>query len=135
MSNIDARFELYRDIRKWHKENGGNFNRPAGHALRLLNEVVELCIAEGASEAEMREVLVAECVKARTKGELDSSISGKYQPDHAKRAEEWADCFILMEILRHYEKFDVLECVRLKVDVLHRRSWYADPDGVLWRPR
>lgn len=116
------------DIPRWHQEHGGNFNKPAGHALRLLNEVVELCMASGASEFDIRHHVVTEI--DRQKDKFDFKIEGN--PNSLP--EEWADCQILLNIFAHYAHINKTTAVREKVDVLWERQWEADEDGVLWRP-
>ena len=114
------------DIERWHRENGGKFTNPAGHALRLLREVIELCVASGAAEEQIYQALIAECEKASSRGEFGGD------PDTIP--EEWADCAILLEIYAKHAGINKKKVVRDKLDVLWVRKWQADEDGVLWRP-
>ena len=118
-------------VNNWHSVNGGHFERPAGHALRLLCEVVELCIAAGAQPAELTETVQSEMVKATSKGEWlgeDDLIN------FFTIGEEWADSAILLEVFRNYAHIDGDTEVEDKHQVLLGRDWEVDRDGVLWRP-
>ena len=115
-------------IHEWHTANGGSFDRPAGHALRILHEVVELCVASGARPLEVITAVQAEIGKATDKQEWDPHYS------HRLAQEEWADCAILMECFRHHAGIDAQEVIRQKMVILTARKWERDADGVLWRP-
>ena len=115
-------------IENWHVANGGHFGRPAGHALRLLCEVVELCIASGAKPLEVMDAVRSEMDKATEKQEWDPSY------DPAAVGEEWADCAILLEVFRRLADIDGTAMCLAKHGVLLRREWVVDDDGVLWRP-
>jgi nucleoside 2-deoxyribosyltransferase len=114
------------DVARWHVESGASFERPAGHAVRLLREVVELCVAAGASEEEIMNAAMAEVMKARSRGEFGGNMH--------EVPEEWADCQILLKVFAKHFGIDEHYQVRAKLDVLWRRAWEADKDGVLWRP-
>ena len=115
-------------IRDWHVSNGGHFAGPRGHALRLLCEVVELCIASGATPLNIMDAIRSEMAKATDKQEWDPEY------DAAAVSEEWADCAILLEVFRSYAGIGADAAVRDKHRVLVERKWVADADGVLWRP-
>lgn len=114
------------DVARWHVESGASFNRPAGHALRLLREVVELCVASGAKESEIYDAINEEVWKARNRAEFGGN------PESVP--EEWADCEILLQVFAQHFGIDRNAEVRKKLDVLWQRKWRADQDGVLWRP-
>ena len=114
------------DLPRWHIECGGHFDRPAGHALRLLREVIELCVAAGASEDEIINHTSAEIAKAQSRGEFGGNP--------ADVPAEWADCSILLEVFRHHAGIDKNRVVREKLDVLWNRAWEAAPSGALYRP-
>lgn len=113
------------DIARWHSESGAHFARPASHAVRLLREAVELCVASGAYQGEIREAVNAEINKAILRGEGF---------DEAAIKEEWADCEILLRAFKHLAKIDEHSEIRKKVDVLWGRRWQADEGGALYRP-
>lgn len=114
------------DVRRWHVESGGHFSRPAGLALRLLRETIELCVAAGASEDEIISHTSAEMAKSESRGEFGGNP--------ADVPGEWADCSILLEVFRHHAGIDKDRTVRDKLDVLWTRAWEASPSGALYRP-
>jgi hypothetical protein len=114
------------DVNRWHQESGGSFIWPKAHALRLLREVVELCIACGASQAELEVHLYAEIDKASDKREWGGRSDAV--------PEEWADCAMLLEVFRSYSLIDGPGEMRKKLDVLWEREWEADKGGALYRP-
>jgi hypothetical protein len=118
-------------IIRWHEKNAGSLIRPAGHALRLLCEVVEVCVAAGASGEEIGAAVGAEIYKQANRGDFHVS-EGFNKP--AIRA-ELADVCILTTVLAHYTgSSDMSPDVSHKLVVLEARKWEADADGVLWRP-
>lgn len=116
-------------IAQWHTEAGGYNGRIAGHALRLLNEAIELCIVAGASAGEISSRVGAEIAKAANRGEFEQQVTFE-----AVRA-ELADVIITADVVAHYTgnvNMDI-ECTH-KLEILKERKWEADSDGVLWRP-
>lgn len=114
---------------KWHLDNGGSNKRLAGHALRLLHETIELCVAAGASENELRQRVDMEINKEKERGEFTLPV------EFEKVREEMADVAILHTILAHHTgSMDISGDCSSKIDVLLTRAWEADEDGVLWRP-
>lgn len=118
------------EVLAWHVGNGGFGGRAAGHAIRMLRECVELCIASGASEAEIKMAVRRECDKATERKEF-----GK---DHglAGRVEEFTDVRLLGIIYQQYFIPPSVAAQELwrKLDVCRARAWQVDADGVLWRP-
>ena len=119
------------EIRLWHTHNGGfckahNF---APHALRLLEEVIELCVASG---AQLNDIFF------RSNGAIDKEFKkhGKLviaAPENMK--EEFADVQFLLFILAGFAGVDInVECIN-KYEILLERKWEVDKDGVLRRPR
>lgn len=114
------------DVARWHIESGAHFTRPAGHAVRLLREVVELCIAAGAVEWEVARAAMIEIDKARDRREIGG--------DPAKVPEEFADCQMLLDVFAHHAGINKHVEVRKKLDVLWERDWQAGTSGALYRP-
>ena len=114
------------DIRRWHVSSGGHFARPAGLALRLLREVIELCVAAGATEDEIIGHTVEEIAKARQRNEFGG--------DPLAVGGEWADCAILLKIFAHHAGIHESQTARAKLDVLWRRAWEPGASGALYRP-
>lgn len=117
-------------ILQWHLDNGGFNGRLAGHAVRMLREMVELCIASGASTKEISQAVVEEFRKAREKKEVTEKL------DYDKAEEEAADVAILFELFKTYGGMDyrIWGAVEKKLEVIGERLWEVDADGVLWRP-
>lgn len=113
-------------VMRWHQENGGKFARPANHAVRLLREVVELCVAAGASLSEIERAAGAELDKAATRNEFGGS------PDEVPQ--EWADCAMLLDVFAQHAGIDTHKEIRQKLDILWTRQWEADAGGALYRP-
>ena len=112
-------------VRRWHEMQGGNFRQPAAHAVRLLREVVELCIASGALESQIAGAVYREIEKARRRREFGGNpllVAG-----------EWADCALLLDVFAGYFGIDPVEARRNKLDELWQREYRPDADGVLWR--
>ncbi len=121
--------ELSLRIIGWHAENGGFNGRPAGHACRMLREVVELCFASGATATEVANAVMDEVKK-------EASRHTFAEMNQAKMEEEAADVAILFEVFKTYNGMDyrINEAVEEKLQVLYERLWEIDADGVLWRP-
>lgn len=102
----------------------------AGHALRILRECIELCIAAGASRNELEEAFLAEMWKAD--GRLEFSVPHS----NADVLEEFVDVKMLMTIFKRYFIIprDLEAEEWRKLEVCRKRQWEADADGVLWRP-
>jgi hypothetical protein len=114
------------DVARWHVEAGGTFTWPKSHALRLLREVIELCIACGAKASEITSHVDAEFAKADDKKEWGG--------DSLAIPEEWADCALLLEVFRSHAGIERHQEVREKLKVLWDREWAPDPGGALYRP-
>lgn len=117
---------LDKEVWHWHVANGGHFKRPANHALRLLREVVELCVATGASPDEIGFATCAEIDKAVMRNEIGGNPAAVPQ--------EWADCAMLLEVFSKHWRIDEYKEIRQKLDILLERKWQADAGGALYRP-
>src|SRR5260221_269686 len=60
---------------QWHLDFGGHNGRIAGHALRVLNEVVELCVVAGARREEIVERITQEINKTDKRGDFSDTWS------------------------------------------------------------
>jgi len=118
------------EIMDWHRSRGGSGTRAAGHALRILRECVELCVASGASEAEIKMAVRRECDKAEERKEFTKI------PTYNGALEEFVDVKLLMTVYRNYfiSTGSLENMLRRKLDICSGREWEADADGVLWRP-
>lgn len=113
-------------VSRWHQENGGFYAHAFGHAVRLLREVVELCVASGATQGEISGAVTNEIAKALSRSEFGG--------DATAIPKEWADCAILMEVFASHAGIEKNKVVREKLDVLWDREWWADESGALYRP-
>lgn len=114
------------DVVRWHEESGGHGKALGGHALRLLREVVELCVAAGASKDDIIHHTGQEIAKATIRNEFGGT------PEDIP--EEWADCRILLDVFAHYARIAGHTETRKKLDILWQRNWEADRSGALYRP-
>lgn len=113
------------DVARWFSEKGGHFYRPYGHALRLLREVVELCVACGSGPLDISEHVCEEMKKAQDRGEFGgdpSAIRG-----------ELADCALLVEIFAKAYGVDLNAAMREKLDVIWSRECEPGGSGALYR--
>lgn len=115
-------------VARWHELSGGSFRTPANHAIRLLREVVELCVATKAMPQQIWDAINAEIDKVQFRQDYLRNVPA------SEIAEEWADCAILLEIFRSYTSIDGHAEIRKKLDVLYERKWQADDGGALYRP-
>lgn len=114
-------------VMRWHIKNGGTFTKPSHHATRLLREVIELCVAAGASQGEILDAFLVELHKAEDRHEFGG--------DPSKIPEEWADCAMLLDVFAKHAGIDTRKEIREKLDVLWYRQWQPDEGGALYRPR
>jgi NTP pyrophosphatase (non-canonical NTP hydrolase) len=114
--------------KEWRLKNNGTFNNPKAHALKALEEMVELCIAFGCNYQDMENVLQTEFVKERSK---NPEKIGKLDKEGIK--EELADCIICLQVLAHETEIDLEEVVDDKWGIINERIWKPDQDGVLRR--
>lgn len=122
--------ELALKIVAWHRENGGHPGSAKGHALRMLREVVELCIACGATTRDVNTAIQEECIKAIQKNEM----KGTFTQENVN--EEFADVSILLAVFEKYyiPQHEAYGAIAEKFGRCLVRDWEADKDGVLWRP-
>lgn len=117
-------------VNRWRDKYAlGVRGRPSGHALKLLEEVVELCFAAGASPENVMDAVGDEIRKAEKKGEVT------YVDDRAKMGEECADVAISLDVVLRECGIDLTAEVAKKIPVLETRQWSPDERGVLRRPR
>lgn len=116
-------------VRNWRRRHGGHYQQPAAHALKALEEMVELCFASGCSDHEVVSTVAAEIGKARQKGEVTKTLS------RDKVAEELADVTVCLCVIAVEGSYDVPAAVAAKIPVLESREWSPDARGVLRRSR
>lgn len=104
-------------------------------SIRALEEMVELCLASGASVAEIDHAVTnaieAEAYRRMTLEEISErgwhSLPGRREPD--KILAEAADVLIVLYGLAHMRGFDLHAEVDRKMAVNRSRRWKANGDG------
>lgn len=122
---------LKEEVIQWTDDVGGHCNAAADsryHALRLLNETVELCIAAGASGTD-----IFECVGSEINKEI--SKHGVLTASPESIPDEMADVAILIEIFAHHTNTSIDDAVANKLKILYTREWKVDEHGVIWRKK
>jgi NTP pyrophosphatase (non-canonical NTP hydrolase) len=118
-------------IGAWAKRTfpGGDDLSPR-HCLRLLEEVIELCLAAGAKHTDVMRTTAAQLEKA---GAVMSLLGGLLDvsdsPDLDKVPEEMADCEIVLRVLAQRRGVDLQAEVDRKMAVNRSRRWAVDGDG------
>lgn len=100
----------------WHLKNGGHKGSQIAQSLKILDEVVELCRATGATEAE-----------------IDKVVDNAVMKEPGQVADEIADVVLCINIFAHHADIDIDEEVEHKLEVNRERDWQVDQDGVLRR--
>ena len=121
-------FFMFFNVMDWHLSSGGfcdSKGKLPGHTLRLLHEVIELCIASGALPSE---------ITVAVKYELDKSFAKNEFKNLDSIGEECADCQILLYTIANYADICLTDNIKRKLGILKGRRWKADKNGVLWRP-
>lgn len=116
-------------IRDWRQKNGGHFEKPGGHALKVLEECVELCFAMGCEAKHVEATVEKEIAKALKKGEITGAFNS------TSTAEELADISLCLGVVSLECGFFVPSYVDQKIRVLSQRLYKPDKDGVLRRER
>ncbi len=122
---------LKEEVIQWTDDVGGHCNVNADskyHALRLLNETVELCIAAGANGTDIFESVYSEINK-------EISKHGELKPSPETILDEVADVAILIEIFAHHTNTSIDDAVANKLKILYNREWRIDEHGVIWRKK
>lgn len=117
-------------VKNWRSSNGGHNYQPHGHALKILEEVVELCLASGAAPEEILGTANTELDKGRTKGDIHP-----LHFDLIAVGEEIADVQICLAVAQIEYNLNTEAAIDTKIPVLESRTWAPDWRGVLRRPR
>lgn len=115
-------------VRKWRKENGGHFANPKAHALKVLEECIELCVAAGAEHNEIISLAHNELMKERTRNPYEV-----FQINNVE--EEIADILLCLAALVIEAKIDTYAAIDSKIPIIEQRKWTPDKNGVLRRSR
>lgn len=101
------------------------------HALKLLEEMTELCVACGAQESDILNVISTEIEKARTKNEF---VKPSGVLSESAIIEEIADTSICLDIVAYHAKVNIDKAKLKKLPVLLQRKFSPNKYGVLKRP-
>src|SRR5688500_3595462 len=102
-------------VQRWRQENGGHNKSPKHHALKALEELLELCFATGATMHYINVVLYEEQKKAWYKKE----ITVTYDPKRVR--EELADVTLCIEVCSLEYGVNVMDAVDEKIPTLEER--------------
>ena len=128
--------ELDTRVIAWAKNNGVHIsNGPAGHALKLLEEVTELCIASGAAWGEIQRTVHNEVLKGVNRQKFNIHPETRHAPDREEMKEEVADVSICLSMYAYFSDIEEDAEVSNKLPVLEEREWVVNEDGVPTRPR
>jgi NTP pyrophosphatase (non-canonical NTP hydrolase) len=118
--------ETQETIGRWARATfpGGDDHSPR-HCLRLLEEVVELCRAAGASKQKISDTIIAA---------LRDGLYRKLDPPE-KIAEELADCAIVLAVIAHRRGVDLQAEVEGKMKTNRSRTWKSNGDGTGYHVR
>jgi hypothetical protein len=116
--------ETQKTIGDWARETfpGGDDLSPR-HCIRLLEEVVELCLAAGATYRECTAGVAKNFIPG-----MDVSARNPEVPE--KVAAEMADCEIVLRVLAERRGVDLQAGVDLKMKINRARSWKSNGDGI-----
>lgn len=115
--------ETVESVGLWALETfgAGDPNSPA-RCLRLLEEVVELCYADGAAGCEISDRVngtILKCfVKYAASGPLRDDVPG-----------ELADCSIVLKTIAHQKGIDLDAEEAAKMKTNRERTWKSNGDG------
>lgn len=128
--------ELDTKVVNWANKNGAHYeNGPAGHALKLLEEVTELCIASGAAWGEIQRTVHKEVLKGVDRGKFNINPETRHAADRNEMCNELADVSICLSIYTYLTNIEEDMEVSSKLIILEDHKWVANEDGVLTRPR
>jgi NTP pyrophosphatase (non-canonical NTP hydrolase) len=116
--------ETQESIGRWAVDTfGGEPGLTPRHCIRLLEEVVELCLAQGSTQQEILDSL---------EGLLDHFPASEFTlscPEPDKVLGEMADCAIVLDTLAHRAGIDLQAEKDRKMAVNRARRWRENGDG------
>jgi len=138
--------ETQTTIGEWANQTFGGSGDPLSprHCIRLLEEVVELWLAAGASQSDVSVAVARELgdPEAPSPEELEYLSNRKFgisnpelvawyesHPNLAKVPEEMADCEIVLRVLAHRRDIDLQSEVDKKMKINRYRRWKLNNDG------
>lgn len=120
-----------KQLEAWQDEFGGFPGDIKAHALKTLEECIELCVATGCTKEQIDKSVDRELVKAERKGELTGETANPYVI-----GEEAADTLICLWAFIYHFNVPYKKAIDNKIPVLMSRKWKPNElTGVLERPR
>ncbi len=116
------------EIRNWQDMNGAFHKSEKAEFLKLFEEVCELGFQCGTTPEEMLEILYSERMKAQARDEV-----GKVNKKGI--ADEYGDVLTCVIAFRNKLALHSVDCINSTLEKIRGRSWKADKDGILRRPR
>lgn len=115
-------------VGKWIQDTfSGTDPESPRKSLRALEEMIELCLASGATPAQIAEVMGRVGAMEREKGPYQDVNESRKQSDRIPI--EAADVLIVLYGVAHMRGFDLHEQVDKKMLVNRSRKWKANGDG------
>ena len=112
----------------WFRRNQGHGHAgPHPHALKLLSEAIELCMACGCA----RDDVFEEVVRKMSEDISDPLPESKRTLEHQRH--ELADCQISLDVVAYAAGFVTRQAVHEKIQILDERQYHPDEQGVLRR--
>lgn len=124
--------ETLESVGKWADETfPGNDPKHPRRALRVLEEVLELCVVSGASRRDIVEIVQKYLLKELplTEHNLEDGANNIKAPNPTKVPAELADVQITIYALAYGAGIDLEYWVNKKMDVNRNRRWQPNGDG------
>jgi NTP pyrophosphatase (non-canonical NTP hydrolase) len=127
--------ETQESIGAWAVDTFGGPTLTPRHCIRLLEEIVELCLAVGSTPEEIDDAINSELHKATVRAiGFSAAIQQGYwlqpaRPEPSKVPEEIADCQIVLFTVAHRAGIDLEAEVAEKMERNRARSWEVLGDG------
>lgn len=116
-------------LMKWRRNSGAHFRAPWAHAMKLLEEAVELCFAMGSTIDGVRRTVEQEIAKAVYQ---QCVHPGRY--DRQETFVELGDVAVCCAVVSYHSRLQVPAAVDACIERVQSREWAADSSGVLRRP-
>lgn len=117
------------EIANWQQMNNAFHKSAAADASKLLEEVIELCYQSGMHEADVMNIVQDETLKATARGEASGAANIR------GIADEYGDVLTCLIVFRNKLALHSVDCITRTLEKIRGRSWQADKDGILRRPR
>ena len=129
MADYFVSFSDYSKVAQWILNHGGSAVSARADALKVLEEVLELCYASGASALDIQNAVNEGAIKAKQRDEIQTWA------DFARARDEYGD--VLVTLMSYAFKWNMIpdEILPVTFDKLRSRQWKANAVGILVRDR